>query len=175
MKRPFWDLPVNDQRCNSEIPSRQWLDRYDTSIYETSVIILGSLVSADLQHLKMVSCPTVGSVMMANGGSSQAFLSADISCYGSLSAIILFYFFISCLEDYMTDEMKWPCICLLLPVRHSPAFPLPFLIPYLYLLPLTISLCQMQWRYEKSVMVILLPFSLLGISPHAHTHTHTGP
>lgn len=52
MKRPFRDLPANDQRQgNSDIPSRQWLDRYDTSIYEMSVIILGSVFSAELSSV----------------------------------------------------------------------------------------------------------------------------
>lgn len=79
------------------------------------------ILCGSLQHLKMVSCPTVGSVMMANGGSSQACLSPVISCYGSLSAFF-FSLIISCSEDYVRFEMKWPRICPLLHVRHYPAY-----------------------------------------------------
>lgn len=69
------------------------------------------------QCLKMVSCPTVGSVMMANGGSSRACLSAVISCDGSHAAI---FFCSSTFWEMRWEEVRWPLVCSL-----SPACPLP--------------------------------------------------
>lgn len=92
------------------------------------------------QLLKMVSCPTVGSVMMANGGSGRACLSAVIS---SLSLSAIFF------RDYMSDEMKRPCM------------PTPILNSLSLLL--SISLYQQQWRYiyiKKNGTMVLLSFSL---------------
>lgn len=77
------------------------------------------------QCLKMVSCPTVGSVMMANGGSSRACLSAVISCDGSHAAIFFYY---STFWEMRWDEMKRPLVCSL------SCMPTSFIIPYLYLL-----------------------------------------
>lgn len=113
----YRDLPAKwPETEHSETPSRQWLDRYDTSTYEMSIIMLGSLFSAGLSSIwKWYPVPTAGGLMTANG----ACLSPVISCYGFPSAF--FFLNISCSEDYMRPERKFPNVC---PLLHSATGPL---------------------------------------------------
>ena len=113
------------------------------------------------QRLKMVSCPTVGSVMMANGGSSRACLSAVISCDGSHAAIFFYY---STFWEMRWDEMA-PRLFSLLPVPLCPAGPLPYL--YFFLSHFVNSNSGIKKKKKKTSGMIWLPVFLWL------THTQT--
>ena len=137
----YRDLPAKwPETEQSENPSRQWLDRYDTSTYEMSVIMLGSLFSAELSSIcKWYPVPTAGGLMTANGGSTEPVYRLS---FPATALRLHFLKNISCSEDYVRHERKFPSVC---PLLHSGTGPLTFLIPFFFTLSTAMEISK-NWH-----------------------------